>query len=127
MNALLTKWMREALDKQHLDYILAPPAMQSDLRKARKQIDRPPDWHKDVKTWHAGLALGPYWLPELRHRSAAWEKSFKVVVAPGAWDDDDNDSNDDYDWDTGTWRRHWKSTWWTGGWNHRGGGGNWRW
>ena len=54
-----------------------------------------------------------------------WE--LELPPAAGEGYDDDDDSNDDYDRDTGTWRRHWESTWWTGGWNHRGGGGNWRW
>ena len=39
-NALLVKWMRQAIDAQNVDYIAAPQAMQADLRKARQQIDR---------------------------------------------------------------------------------------
>ena len=114
-NALLIKLKKQAVDKKQLDYIAAPLAMQADLRKARKQIDRPPDWHKDWWAWHAGLALGPYWVPELKHRNAA--ENIRVVVDPGAWDDDadhayDGASWDDYNWDGGTWRRHWESTWW---------------
>ena len=42
-NALLIKWMKQAVDNQHLDYIVAPLAMQADLRKARMQIDGPPE------------------------------------------------------------------------------------
>ena len=110
-NALLIKWMNQAVDKTHLDYIAAPLALQADLRKARKQIDRLPDWHNDWWAWHACLALGPYWAPELKHRNAA--ENIRVVLDPGAWgDDDDGASWDDYNWDGGTWRHQWASTWW---------------
>ena len=109
-NALLIKWMNTAVDKKQLDYIAAPLAMQADLRKARKQIDRLPDWHKNWWAWHAGLALGPYWAPGLKHRNA--DENIRVVVDPRAWDDSDDDAYDDGDWGGGTWRRHWKSTWW---------------
>ena len=98
-NALLIKWMKQAVDKQHLDYIVAPLVMQADLRKARQEIDRPPDWHDDHMVWHPGLALGPYCLPDLKRRVGH--------------DDDDGASCDDYNcWDGGTWRHQWASTWW---------------
>ena len=54
-DALLVRWMRKALDVRNVDYIAAPQAMQSDLRKARQQIDRPPDWHQDLPNLHPGL------------------------------------------------------------------------
>ena len=81
-----------------------------------EKIDRPPDWHKDWWAWHAGLALGPYWVPALNHRNAA--ENIRVVVDPRAWDDDDDDDHaydgawDDCNWNGGTWKRHWESTWW---------------
>ena len=56
-----------------------------------EKIDRPPDWHKDWWAWHAGLALGPYWVPALNHRNAA--ENIRVVVDPRAWDDDDDDDS----------------------------------
>ena len=34
--------------------------MQADLRTARQEIDRPPDWHGEMDTWSPNLALGPY-------------------------------------------------------------------
>ena len=107
-NALLIKWMKHAVDKQHLDYIVAPLVMQADLRKARMQIDRPPAWHYDHMVWHPGLALGPYWLPDLKRCVGG---NIRVVIDPGAWDDDDDGASWD-NWDGGTWRHHWESTWW---------------
>ena len=95
-NALMIKWMKQAVDTQDLDYIVAPLAMQADLRKARMQIDRPPAGHYDHMVWHPGLALGPYCLPDLKRRVGH--------------DDDDGASWDN--WDGGTWRHHWESTWW---------------
>ena len=130
-NALLIKWMKQAVDTQHLDYIVAPLTMQSDLRKARMQIDRPPAGHYDHMVWHPGLALGPYWLPDLKHRTAA--ENIRVVIDLGAWDDDDDGASwDDCNCDGGTWRHHWASTWWLDRDRDRGfprntGNTSWRW
>ena len=109
-NALLINWMKDAVDDKRLDYIMAPLVMQADLRKARQEIDRPPDWHDDHMVWHPGLALGPYWLPDIKHKA----EDTRVAIGPGAWGDDDAGASwDDYNcWDGGTWRHQWASTWW---------------
>ena len=118
-NALLIKWMKQAVDKQHLDYIVAPLVMQADLRKARQEIDRPPHWHEDQNAWHPGLALGPYWLPDIKHKA----EDTRVAIGPGAWGDDDAGAYNC--WDGGTWKRHqWSNSWWL----DRGGDrGFWQW
>ena len=105
-NALLISWMKDAVDNKRLDYIAAPLVIQADLRKARQEIDRPPREHPDHKAWHPGLALGPYWLPDIKHKA----EDTRVAIGPGAWGDDDDYSC----WDGGTWKRHWQwsSSWW---------------
>ena len=128
-NALLISWMKDAVDNKRLDYIMAPLVMQADLRKARQEIDRPPDWHDDHMVWHPGLALGPYWLPDIKHKA----EDTRVAIGPGAWGDDDAGAYNC--WDGGTWKRHWQwsSSWWLdrGGdrgfpWN-TGAAGEWQW
>ena len=92
-------WTKQALDDRNLDYIAAPQAMQSDLRKARQQIDRPPDWHQHLPNCHHGLALGTYWHPVLKHleeadrtwseaRRNGWETDRGRAKGP-CWDDDE--------------------------------------
>ena len=114
-NALLIKWMKQAVDTQHLDYIVAPLAMQADLRKARMQIDRPPAGHYDHMVCHHGLALRPYWLQDLKRcvDPGAWDDpvNIRVVIDLGAWDDE-HDGASWGNWGGGTWRHHWESTWW---------------
>ena len=101
-NALLINWMKDAVDNKRLDYIMAPLVMQADLRKARQEIDRLPHWHEDHKAWHPGLALGPYWLPDIKHKA----EDTRVAIGLGAWGDDDAGASwDDYNcWDGGTWK-----------------------
>ena len=85
--------MKDAVDNKRLDYIMAPLVMQADLRKARQEIDRLPRLHADHKAWHPGLALGPYWLPDIKHKA----EDTRVAIGPGAWGDDDAGASwDDY-------------------------------
>ena len=134
--------MRQPIDAQNVDYIAAPQAMQADLRKARQQIDRPPDWHQDLQKLHPGLALGPYWHPVLE---PCWIEARdnghleeRYNVGPGCWSDDDEDGRpvgSTWTWESRDWwddgDRDSRSTWWTnrgyrgGSWKHRGGGGTW--